>query len=119
MIVRTSPDGISHPVLTDTSQQQRLPSSVLPVETNNPSATSSLLLQSVPNVSPQQQVILVAVNQHPQRAVNQANNTQESNVSSLPSLNLHLSNSIPSANRTNGQIKTQYEISTTVNSLIG
>lgn len=124
MIVRSSPDSISRPLSSDpppAQQQHRLStSSALPVETTNPSTTSSLLLQSVPNVSPQQQqqqVILVAVNQHPQRTVNQANNNHELN-GSLPTLNLHLSNSIPAVNRTNGQLKNQYEICTTVNSLI-
>jgi len=119
LINRTSPDSISRHVSTDTSQR-RLSSSAFPIETNNPSSTtSSLLLQSVPNVTPQQQqVILVAVNQHPQRTVNQTNNNQESN-NNLPTLNLHISNSITSTNRTNGQIKNQYENPTTLNSLIG
>lgn len=119
-IVRSSPDNISRPMSNDPSQQQqqRLSSSALPIETNNPSTTSSLLLQSVPNVSPQQQVILVAVNQHPQRTVNQATNNHESN-GNLPTLNLHVSNSLPTVNRINGQLKTQYETCTTVNSLIG
>lgn len=121
LINRNSPDSISRHVSTDSShqqQQQRLPSSsAFPMETNNPSSTtSSLLLQSVPNVTPQQQqVILVAVNQHPQRTVNQANNNQESN-NNLSTLSLHISNSI---NRTNGQIKNPYENPMMVNSLIG
>jgi hypothetical protein len=114
---------------TDTSSQQpRLSSSSsFPIDTNNPSTTaSSLLLQSVPNIPPQQQqVILVAVNQHPQRTVNQVNNNHDLN-NSLPPINLTIPNSsslsinsIISANRNNGHIKTQYENATTVNSLIG
>ena len=123
LVSRTSPDSLSRHVSTDTSQQQqqqqRLPSSSFPMETTNPSTSSSLLLQSVPNVPPQQQqVILVAVNQHPQRTVHQANNNQELN-NGLPPLNLHMSNATPSTNRSNGQMKNQYENATTINALIG
>ena len=122
LINRTSPDSISRHVSTDTAQQRlstTSSSSGFPIESNNPSSSSSsLLLQSVPNVTPQQQqVILVAVNQHPQRTVNPANNNQDSN-NNFSTLNLHATNSITSANRTNGQIKNQYENPMAVNSLI-
>jgi len=119
-INRTSPESISRHLSTDTLQQHRLSTSSIPIETNNQSTTSSLLLQSIPNVTPQQQVILVTVNQHPQRTANQGNNN-ESNNNLLPlSLN-NISNSSSSINtiiptaRNNGQVKAQYECPTTVN----
>jgi hypothetical protein len=111
-INRTSPESISRHLSTDTLQQQRLSTSSIPIETTS----SSLLLQSIPNVTPQQQVILVTVNQHPQRTAN-----HESNNNLLPlSLN-NISNSSSSINsiipiaRNNGQVKTQYECPTTMN----
>ncbi|CAF5035171.1 unnamed protein product, partial [Rotaria magnacalcarata] len=116
---RTSPGSVSRHVSTDTSQQQQRSSSVS-IDSNNPSATSSLLLQSVPNVTPQQQqVILVAVNQHPHRTVNHVNTNHESNNSLLP-ISLNIPNSSSPINsisngRNNEQIKIQYESPTAVN----
>ncbi|UJR27282.1 hypothetical protein I4U23_008577 [Adineta vaga] len=124
VINRTSPENISRHVSTDALQQPRLSTSSstsIPIDTNNPTATSSLLLQSVPNVTPQQQVILVAVNQHPQRTVNHDSNTTNNNNLLPLSLNIPNStssssiNSLITAARNNGQVKTQYENPTTMN----
>lgn len=116
-INRTSPESISRHVSTDAVQQhQRLSTSSatsIPIDITNPSSTSSLLLQSVPNVTPQQQVILVAVNQHPQRTV-----SHETNNNNLLPLSLNIPSSTSSllpTVRSNGQVKTHYENPTTVN----
>ncbi|CAF1098862.1 unnamed protein product [Adineta ricciae] len=117
-INRTSPESISRHVSTDAvqQQQQRLSTSSatsVPIDITNPSSTSSLLLQSVPNVTPQQQVILVAVNQHPQRTV-----SHETNNNNLLPLSLNIPSSTSSllpTVRSNGQVKTHYENPTTVN----
>lgn len=92
-LARTPPENVSRHLSTDTiSQATRLPT--YPIETTN----TSLPIQSTTNSNQQQQqVILVTVN-------------HEINNNNLSSLN---------ANRTNGQIKNQFENSiSVVNNLI-
>jgi hypothetical protein len=86
-------------VSTDTSQQQRLSSST-PMDT-----TPSISLQSVPNLNtPQQQVILVAVNQ-------ESNNNLPPLTINIPisSSSSSTTGSSLSAGSSTGQIKSQHE----------
>ncbi len=83
LINRTSPRNISRHVSPDTLQR-RLSSS--PMDT-----TSFVSLQSVPNVTPQQQIILVALNQQAERTDNQELNN------SLPPLSINIPNASSSS----------------------
>ncbi|CAF1085796.1 unnamed protein product [Rotaria sordida] len=105
-ISRTSVENISRHILNNTSQHQRHLSSSMPID-----ITSSVSLQSVPNITSQQQqqqVIFVDVNQ--QTFNHESNNN-------LPPLTINIPNSLSStdsslsagSNSTTGQIKFQYE----------
>ncbi len=103
-INRISPETISRHVSNDISQQ-RLSSSI-PMDT-----TSSVSFQSVPNMTPQQEVILVAINQQNQSKLNHElnNNLQPLNINIPYSSSSSTTGSSFSAGSSIGQIKSEHE----------
>ncbi|CAF3082531.1 unnamed protein product [Rotaria sp. Silwood2] len=116
-INRISGENISRHISNDTSQHQRRlssSSSSMPID-----ITSSVSLQSVPNITSQQQIIFADVNQQTQQIFNHESNN------SLPPLTINIPNSSSSsssstgsslsAGSSTGQIKFQYESPTANN----
>ncbi|CAF1449004.1 unnamed protein product [Rotaria sp. Silwood1] len=110
-INRTLVENISRHISNDSLQhQEHLLSTSIPID-----ITSSISHQSVPNITPQQQVIFVDINQSTQQIFNHESNNN------LPSLTINIPNSLSltdssiSAGSSTEHIKFQYESPTANN----